>query len=83
MAEGNSTTKQSGSPQTVKFSVLEYDTLTLNIPRALALADVMTIADQCGDTERCDMGQCVSMLYELLLPICMAWEEATSRQVKA
>lgn len=66
----------------VNFSDSEYDTLSLNIPRARDLADVMQAADQSPSpiVEEQSIGACISLLWEILDTIARAWEGAQDRR---
>lgn len=68
----------------VNFTFSEIDKINLNLPRALALADVLTCADQASPRpEPESMDCCKAMLFELLSEANTAWVEGLERQLAA
>lgn len=73
--------RESHQQHAVNLTTSELDKLNLDLPRALALADVMFMAAQGSPKpEPESIEQCASMLWELLDGVNCIWGEVMDRR---
>lgn len=64
----------------IALTIDQYDSLTMQLDQALALADVLQLALEGGDPEPGSLENCTALLYERLFGVKKIWAEASQAQ---